>query len=218
MNWLGHLRTINHHKKLVMEHCFRLGLYRQGLLHDLSKYSPVEFLVGARYYQGGKRSPNNAEREVRGYSSAWLHHKGRNKHHLEYWIDYSVEPDHAMCGMKMPLCYVVEMFCDRVAASKNYLGEDYTEGEPYAYFQKSKSHYILHPETEELLEQMLYMLKERGEEETFEWIRRELLGPEKEKRKKAAARAIGRAGIWMAAGAIAAEVVRHCLSEKNAER
>ena len=44
-------------------------------------------------YQGqvfpGDRSPNNAERGEKGYSSAWLHHKGRNRHHYEYWIDYS---------------------------------------------------------------------------------------------------------------------------------
>ena len=67
MKWIKHLRTINHHKRLVMELCFKVGLYRQGLLHDLSKYSPTEFLVGAKYYQGN-RSPNNAEREAEGLS------------------------------------------------------------------------------------------------------------------------------------------------------
>ncbi len=103
MKALKHLRTINHHKLLVMKHCFKVGLYKQGLLHDLSKYSPTEFLVGCKYYQG-TRSPNNAEREATGYSQAWLHHKGRNKHHYEYWIDYSVKPDcraenaNSICG------------------------------------------------------------------------------------------------------------------------
>lgn len=58
-----HFKTITKHKLLVMHYCFRAGLYRQGLLHDLSKYSPVEFLVGCKYYQGD-RSPNNAEREI----------------------------------------------------------------------------------------------------------------------------------------------------------
>ena len=111
-----HLRTINHHKSLVMKHCFKVGLYKQGLLHDMSKYSPTEFLVGCRYYQG-TRSPNNAEREATGYSKAWLHHKGRNKHHYEYWIDYSVDPGEGIVGQKMPIKYVIEMFMDRVAAS-----------------------------------------------------------------------------------------------------
>ena len=72
-----HFKTITYHRYLVMKGCFKVGLYYQGLTHDLSKYSPTEFWVGAKYYQGN-RSPNNAEREDIGYSSAWLHHKGRN--------------------------------------------------------------------------------------------------------------------------------------------
>ena len=83
--WL-HFKTITRHKLLVMHYCFRAGMYKQGLLHDLSKYAPVEFLVGCKYYQGD-RSPNNAEREDTGISKSWLHHKGRNKHHFEYWVD-----------------------------------------------------------------------------------------------------------------------------------
>jgi hypothetical protein len=106
-----------------------MGLYWQGLTHDLSKYSPVEFLVGARYFQGNQ-SPNNMERKVRGYSSAWLHHKGRNKHHLEYWIDYAQGETSNMAGMEMPVRYVVEMFCDRVAASRIYRKEQYQDSDP----------------------------------------------------------------------------------------
>lgn len=135
MKAIQHLKTINHHKKLVMEHCFKVGLYRQGLLHDLSKYAPSEFLVGCRYYQG-TRSPNNAEREVKGYSSAWLHHKGRNKHHYEYWIDYSNNLEKGIVGQRMPVKYVVEMFMDRIAASKTYQGENYTDRHPLEYYEK----------------------------------------------------------------------------------
>lgn len=157
-----------------MQLCFKVGLYRQGLLHDLSKYSPTEFLVGARYYQG-TRSPNNAEREAKGYSSAWLHHKGRNKHHLEYWIDYSLKEGEKMAGMKMPVKYVVEMFCDRVAASKNYKGEAYTDADAYEYYLHSKEHYIIHPETAKLLEEMLLYLKENGEDAAIRYVRTEIL-------------------------------------------
>ena len=101
---IKHFKTITHHKILVAKGCFRVGLYRQGLLHDMSKYSPSEFLVGCKYYQGF-RSPNDAERRAKGYSSSWLHHKGRNKHHFDYWLDYSIDkPGHpiadatALCG------------------------------------------------------------------------------------------------------------------------
>ena len=125
MNALRHFGTITKHKLLVMKACFQVGLYRQGLLHDLSKYGWTEFRVGCRYYQG-TRSPNNAEREEKGYSSAWLHHKGRNKHHYEYWIDYGTHGA-VLEGMKMPVNYVVEMFLDRIAASKVYRGAAYTD-------------------------------------------------------------------------------------------
>ncbi|MBR6756154.1 MAG: catalase [Peptococcaceae bacterium] len=178
MKWLEHLRTINHHRKLVRQHCFAVGLYRQGLMHDLSKYKPVEFLVGARYYQG-TCSPNNAERAAKGYSSAWLHHKGRNKHHLEYWIDYSTGEESKMCGMKMPVVYVVEMFCDRVAASKTYRREQYTQADAYDYYMRSKDHYLIHPESKSLLEELLIMLKDEGEEKTFAYIKKQVLKKKK---------------------------------------
>lgn len=174
MKWLSHLKTINHHKRLVMRYCFRVGLYKQGLLHDMSKYSPTEFLVGAKYFQGNQ-SPNNIERKVKGYSSAWLHHKGRNKHHLEYWIDYAVDGERLMTGMEMPVKYVVEMFCDRVAASKTYRKELYKDSDPYDYYIKSKNHYMLHPNTRALLEKMLISLKDNGEEATFSMIKKEIL-------------------------------------------
>ena len=108
-----HLKTITYHKYLVMKGCFAVGLYKQGLTHDLSKYEPTEFLMGAKYFQGD-RSPNNAEREEKGYSSAWLHHKGRNRHHYEYWIDYSTrDVPGGMAPVEMPVKYVAEMLMDR---------------------------------------------------------------------------------------------------------
>jgi hypothetical protein len=173
-NWYKHLKTINNHKKMVMHNCFKVGLYKQGLLHDLSKYSWTEFSVGVKYYQGN-RSPNDAEREAKGYTSAWLHHKGRNKHHLEYWIDYSADKSKGLVGCKMPEKYVVEMFCDRIAASKNYNKESYTDSMPLEYFMRGRSRTLLHPESAELLKSMLTMLAEHGEDYTFDYIRRNIL-------------------------------------------
>ena len=174
MKALKHLQTINHHKLLVMKHCFKVGLYKQGLLHDLSKYSPTEFLVGSKFYQG-TRSPNNAEREVKGYSAAWLHHKGRNRHHYEYWLDYSTDLNEGIIGMKMPVRYVVEMFLDRIAASKVYIGEAYNDSDPLRYYENGRAGELMHPETRALLEKLLHMLAEKGEEETYRYIRREVL-------------------------------------------
>ena len=81
----GHLSTITRHRHAVIRHCRKAGIFWQGLRHDLSKYSPTEFWQGVRYYEDGKRSPNEAEREAYGYSLAWMHHRGHNRHHFEYW-------------------------------------------------------------------------------------------------------------------------------------
>ncbi len=175
MKWLEHLKTINYHKREVRKNCFKIGLYRQGLTHDLSKYSPVEFLVGAKYYDGGTHSPNENERRDKGYSAAWLHHKGRNKHHFEYWIDYSPSGEHNLCGMEMPAKYVAEMFCDRVAASKTYQKKDYTDASPWLYYDRSKNNLVLHDNTRALLEKMLFMLKDEGEKKTFDYIKNVML-------------------------------------------
>lgn len=171
--FFGHLKTINHHKWLVMKHCFRCGLYKQGLLHDLSKYSWTEFSRGVKYYQG-YRSPNVYEREVTGVSMAWLHHKGKNKHHIEYWIDYSPIHGVGIVGMEMPLNYVAEMFCDRVAASKNYNKEKYTDKDALNYYLKEREHYIIHPNTDALILKLLTMLANEGEEVTFSYIKKNL--------------------------------------------
>ena len=170
----GHFRTITEHKKLVMEHCFKLGLYRQGLLHDMSKYMPSEFLVGAKYYQGD-RSPNNAEREEKGYSAAWLHHKGRNKHHFEYWIDYAPDPKDGLQGMKMPKKFVAEMVIDRICASKNYQKEAYTRESAWKYYKKGRDCCIMHPETRFLLEYLLKKTAAEGEEAVFSYMKHVLL-------------------------------------------
>lgn len=176
MKWLEHLKTINNHKLLVMKHCFKVGLYKQGILHDLSKYSWTEFSMGAKYYQGN-RSPNDAEREDKGYTTAWLHHKGRNKHHLEYWIDYSLDKSKCLVGMPMPKEYIIEMFCDRIAACKNYNKENYNQRQPLEYYLKGRAKTLLHPDSAKTLEFYLNMLAKKGEDYTFKYIKNKEVVP-----------------------------------------
>lgn len=182
----GHFKTITHHRHLVIRHCAKAGIFWQGLRHDLSKYSPTEFLPGVRNYQGF-RSPNEVEREMYGYSPAWLHHKGRNKHHFEYWNDYNPKYKKVM-PVEMPLNYLIEMFCDRVSASKIYQGEKYTDAYPLEYYLKSTNRFI-HPNTASTLESWLIMLRDEGEEKTFAYIKnlyREYKKQKKEQRKRGA--------------------------------
>lgn len=175
MHFWGHLRTVCHHRALVRKYCFRLGLYRQGLTHDLSKFSPREFWTGVKYFQGD-HSPNDAERREMGYSAAWMHHKGRNRHHFEYWTDYSVKGE-GIVGIEMPKEYVAEMFCDRLAASRTYRKDAFDPADPYRFFQRSMKKFILiSPETAALLESMLLKLRDEGEDAAFAYIKHEVLG------------------------------------------
>ena len=169
LKFIKHFVTITKHRHMVIRHCAKAGILWRGMMHDLSKYSPVEFINGAKYYLGTK-SPTVAERLDKGYSDAWMHHKGRNKHHFEYWTDYNPETK-LMEPVKMPLRYVAEMFCDRVAASKIYRGDNYTDGDPLAYFLNAKPRRRIHPDTSALLEGWLTMLAEQGEDATFTHVR-----------------------------------------------
>ena len=164
-----HFATITRHRHRVIAHCFRAGIGWQGLFHDLSKYTPTEFIPGARYYQGS-RSPNEREREIYGFSYAWMHHKGRNRHHFEFWTDYD-PVTHIIGPVKMPMKYVIEMFCDRVAACKIYKGKNYNDASALDYFMNAKKRRIIHPETSDFLESLLRMLAEKGEKETFAYIK-----------------------------------------------
>ena len=166
---IGHFKTITKHRHLVIYHCFKAGIGFQGLFHDLSKYHPREFFIGAKYYLGSK-SPNEKERELYGYSKAWLRHKGRNRHHFEYWTDYNPKTK-VLEPIEMPLNYVIEMFCDRLAASKVYQGENYRREHPLEYFVRAKKSRFINKNTSDLLESWLSMLAEKGEDETLKHIK-----------------------------------------------
>ena len=129
--FIGHARTVHQHRKMVRKLCFKCGLYWQGLTHDLSKYSPIEFWNGVKFYTGTK-SPHVGEREMYGYSKAWIHHHNKNKHHAEYWQD--IDKHGKSHAIDMPHKYFLEMICDRVAASKIYLKDKYTDQAPLDYY------------------------------------------------------------------------------------
>lgn len=113
-----HFKTITTHHFYVQHYCFMCGLYVQGLFHDLSKLSLAEFGESVKYYSGD-RSPIDNCKDVNEYSLAWFHHRGRNKHHYEYWYDRFDTGGHAC---KMPWKYALEMVCDYLGAGAAYAG------------------------------------------------------------------------------------------------
>lgn len=127
-----HLRTVQTHRKWVRHYCWEMGLYWQGLTHDLSKYSPSEFFESAKYYQGD-RSPIDKCKEVNGYSMAWFHHRGRNKHHYEYWCDNF---DKGCTTNLMPKKYFMELVADYLGAGRAYYGDAFTYRKEYDWWLK----------------------------------------------------------------------------------
>lgn len=163
----GHFSTITKHKIKVTHLCFRCGLYKQGILHDLSKYSYIEFKAGVKYWQGN-RSPIDKEKEVLGYSRGWLHHKGRNPHHWEYWLDNS---PNGIVPVKMPTNYLIEMWCDRIAASMIYNKNNYTDDIPLNYFLKGYDYVIMEQSSKDYIQHLLEYTKEHGVDATIQYIK-----------------------------------------------
>ena len=167
--FFGHLNTINKHKWIVSTLCFKCGLYKQGLLHDLSKYSFTEFFRGVKYFQG-YRSPIDKEKELTGYSLAWLHHKGRNKHHWDFWIDRKYN-GYTLETLKMPFNYILESCCDKIGASKVYGKEKYHDYYAYNFFMNSKERLCMHQISSKQIEELLRYLGENGEEKTLNYYK-----------------------------------------------
>lgn len=164
-NVFKHFRKICTHKYYVCKYCFKFGLYKQGLLHDLSKFSPIEFWTSVKYYQGNS-SPIDAEKLDKGYSLAWYHHFHRNKHHWAFWIDFNSKQEITPC--KIPYKYIIESICDWLGAGAAYNGKEYTMKQAYEYYQKririddKTSNVIWHKDTKNLYDTIMLDLLVNG--------------------------------------------------------
>lgn len=161
-NAIKHMRLVTEHKWNVFKLCIRVGVPWRGLLHDLSKFSPTELFESIKYYQGDK-SPIPVCRREKGYSEAWLHHKGRNKHHVEYWID-SRAREYAVV---IPYKYAAEMACDKMAASIVYNGSKWNNSSEYDYWMKERAISIVNPKIDNFLTEIFSQVKEKGIKEVY---------------------------------------------------
>ena len=159
--FFGHLKTVMTHRRWVRYYCFKAGLYRQGLTHDLSKYNPVEFWESVKYYQGN-RSPIDACKEDNGFSQAWFHHKSHNKHHREFWTD---NYDKGTSCVPVPKKYAKEMLCDFLGAGRAYGGKKFTcRGEWLWWVNQLGRNICIHPMTAYFITEVLYNLAINEEE------------------------------------------------------
>ena len=157
--WL-HFRKIQTHRKWVRHYCFGIGLYKQGLLHDLSKYSPTEFFESVKYYQGTS-SPIDASKAANGYSMAWFHHRGRNLHHHVMWIDNFDETGGT--PILMPYKYFTEMICDYLAAGRAYMGDTFTFAAENEWWKKKRAKGLAMPEKQ--MKMIDFIFKQLAEKE-----------------------------------------------------
>lgn len=154
-NFFGHIRTVHTHRRWVRYYCFKAGLYKQGLTHDLSKYSPTEFFESIKYYTGNS-SPIDVCKKEKGYSAAWMHHKGRNKHHYEFWQDNF---DNGGEALIMPYKYALEMICDYLGAGRAYNEKDFTFKSTLDWWLKKKEKPLaMHPANQDFVTNMLIYL------------------------------------------------------------
>jgi len=154
--WL-HFKLITKHRWLVFKFCVKVGIPFRGLIHDLSKYSFTEFFESAKYYVGYK-SPIQVAREEREYSKAWLHHKGRNKHHEEYWYDFNAP----VKAPVIPYKYAVEMLCDSLSAGITYKGKEFKNDYPLWYWNNKKNKDLFHPKMQRFFEDVYNEIAEKG--------------------------------------------------------
>lgn len=165
MVYWEHFKTITKHKWYVMLACFKAGIYWQGIVHDLSKYSPKEFCTSARFFQGNG-SPIDKEKAERGYSLAWQNHKAKNLHHWQYWIDFE---NGELIALPMPSKYLTEMLCDWVGAGKAYNKGSWTIDTFKSWYHKNKDLLVLHELTRNCIE--LVVDNVLDEDDLFEnWI------------------------------------------------
>lgn len=158
-NFFRHLKTVCRHKYWVFYYCCKAGMPVRGLLHDMSKFSPVEFFEGVKYYQG-HRSPIDACKEENGYSKGWLHHKARNKHHFDYWIDKNENGE--WYPIQMPYKYAVEMVCDYLAAGRTYMGKDFSYAAEYEWWKHNNHKELMHFLTRTFVEYTLDAISKYG--------------------------------------------------------
>lgn len=160
-NFFGHLHTVNKHKFYVFKLSIKAGIPIRGLLHDLSKYSITEFFEGVKYYNG-KRSPIGLCKNEEGYSKAWLHHKGRNKHHFEYWLDITATNKTPI----MPYKYAIEMVCDTIAAGLTYNGKSWRNDTQLEYFKKRKDKDLINEKMQKFLLTVYKQVAKEGIDKT----------------------------------------------------
>ncbi len=143
-----HLKTILIHKWWVFYYCCKVGLIWRGIVHDLSKFSPKEFIPNIKYAKPGI-SPVELQLKEIGYAPSWIHHFHRNTHHYPYWC---WNFDEGTYSIRMPLDDAIELICDMMAANKTYNGKKANLETLITYWNRQKNSSVMHPDTKKFVD------------------------------------------------------------------
>lgn len=156
--YFQYLRYVIRHKWFVLVECFKFGIYWQGLIHDISKFLPSEFLPYMEHFFGSKIGISRGRDETGYYKPtdtgdaafdfAWLLHQKRNKHHWQWWC--LPEDEGGIKVLEMPLKYRKEMLSD-------WRGAGRAQGTPSVnkWYEKNKSRMSLGSDTREWIEEQI---------------------------------------------------------------
>lgn len=162
-NILRHIKLVLKHKWLVFKFACKIGIPWRGFMHDWSKFSPTEFGESINYYMG-THSPVTEARRQNGYSKAWVHHVGKNKHHYQYWVDWN---SNGPMPVVMPYKYVAEMICDKLSAGIVYSGRNYNDSEPIKYYEKERKTAVIHESVDKVLLEVFTQIENKGIKKTL---------------------------------------------------
>jgi len=155
---LSHLRYLAYvlrHKWFVFTECCKLGIWWQGVTHDLDKFRPSMWFPYVDVFYGNKPSPrdhsgyyDDSKVEKEPFLLAWLGHIHRNKHHWQYWV--LLHDDGGQSTFPMSDRYRREMLAD-------WRGAGRAQGKPdtKTWYEKNKNHMILHEKTRNWIEDRL---------------------------------------------------------------
>lgn len=152
--YIKYLSYVIRHKWHVAIECFKMGLIWRGIMHDVSKLLPSEFIPYARHFYGNHSDTDKM------FDKAWLLHIHRNPHHWQFWI--LRKDDGGIKLLEMPYNYVREMVCDWVGAGKA-LGRHSPSTNPLRevkkWYKEHKKKMQLHSKTRNKVEIMLGLRK-----------------------------------------------------------
>lgn len=146
---IDYFKYLLKHKYWVAHMLFQRKLFIQGIMHDMSKFKPREFIKYAEHLSTNKKLD---------IKETWVNHIHVNKHHWQYWVLLSDEGN--MQALEMPENYVIEMIADWYSTTICEKGFDRLQENVFRWYMERKDKLFLHQKTRQFLEENIIIVAE----------------------------------------------------------